>query len=281
VTDAGAWSEDVSGDIVLLTFDQPPLGTIRHRDVEDLEACLDRAASQDRRAVVITGTDDVFVRHADLEDLEAMASHRATSGDPASWIRVLRALDKGPFISVAAINGQAWGGGLELALSCSLRVIDERATLAFPEVALGIVPGVAAHRAIASLPEGRILDLLLTGRVLTAQEAAQWGLATRVAAPGTAVPVALAMCADMLRHPQEAVLAARDLVVSARDESERQRRRTQSDVWTQLAASPGTVPLVRAAHGRYLEGADSAAALGIQQTRITDVRSNRGIREDT
>lgn len=258
------WSTRAVGDIAVLAFNRPPLGTIRHSDVEGLEAVLLRAAEEERRAVVLTGTGDVFVRHADLDDLAAMAAGRPTSGDPASWIRVLRLLDRGPFVTVAAINGQAWGGGLEIALSCNLRVMDVTATLAFPEVALGIVPGVAAHRAIAALPEGRVMDLLLTGRALSAADAMAWGLVTRVTAADSSVETAVSVCQQIASYPQSAVLSARDLVVEARDQDERARRRTQSDVWAQLAALPETIGIVEAAQRRYLEGAGSAEALGIE-----------------
>lgn len=263
MSDPSSWSSSTVGDVAILTFERRPLGTIRYCDIEDLEALLVTAAAENRRAVVLTGRNQVFVRHADLADLASTAAGRPVSGDPTSWIRALRLLDRGPFVTVAAINGQAWGGGLEIALSCSLRMMDETATLAFPEVALGIVPGVAAHRAIAALPEGRILDLLLTGRVLSASEALDWGLVTRVVPAGTSVEAAVAACEQIGGFPQTAVMAARNLVVASRDQDERERRRNQSDVWAELAALPDTIALVEAAEQRYLQGASSTEALGI------------------
>ncbi len=276
--DGSSWTTNVVGDVSVLTFDRPPLGTIRHQDVESLERALIDASARGQRAVVLTGTGDVFVRHADLDDLAAMAVGAETTGDPGAWIRVLRLLDKGPFVTVAAINGQAWGGGLEIALSCNLRLMDVEATVAFPEVALGIIPGVAAHRAMALLPEGRLLDLLMTGRVLSAAQACEWGIVTRVVDAGTVLKAALSLCELVLRYPESAVLAARNLVISGRDSSERERRVSQSDAWARLASEPGTVGLVLSAQRRYLEGQDSKGALGISVNQINLEVASHGLR---
>jgi len=264
-----SWTARREGACAVLVFDRPPLGTISHRDVEDLERELLGVADGGCRAVILTGTGSTFIRHADLDDLAAMASGTSTSGDPNAWIRVLRLLDRGPFVSVAAINGQAWGGGLEIALTCNFRVMDSQATLAFPEVALGILPGVAAHRAIGLLPEGRALDLMLTGRVLSAAEARDWGLAARIAPHGSTLETALSLCDEFLRYPAGAVAAVRDLVVGARDASQRDQRRAQSEAWTRLAADPQVGVLVDAARVRYANGGDSAHALALTQPNAT------------
>ena len=250
-------------DVCVLTFDRPGSGMIRHGDVVELERLLTAAVDDREEFVVITGTDDVFIRHADLEDLVAMADGRPTSGDPNAWIRVLRTLDRGPFMTIAAINGQAWGGGLELALTCNLRVAEASATLAFPEVALGILAGVAAHRVVAALPEGRAIELFTTGRILTAGEAREWGLVSECVPDGQALAAALALCRAMRAYDHESVLAARDLVLDFRDLDERGRRRLQSERWDVLAGRPVARARTSAALAGYARGEDSCTALGL------------------
>jgi enoyl-CoA hydratase/carnithine racemase len=259
----GAWARTRVDGVCVLTFNRPGSGTIRHTDVAELEQLLTAAAGDGEHFVVITGTGDVFIRHADLEDLVAMADGRATSGDPNAWIRVLRLLDRGPFMTIAALNGQAWGGGLELALTCNMRVAEVSATLAFPEVALGILPGVAAHRVAAALPEGRAIELFTTGRVLAASEARAWGLVADCVPDGQALPAALKLCRAMQGYDHESVLAARDLVLGFRDLDERDRRRLQSERWDILAGRPEARSRTATALARYARGEDSSSALGL------------------
>jgi enoyl-CoA hydratase/carnithine racemase len=260
---SGTWTRSRVDDVCVLTFDRPGSGMIRHRDVAELDRLLAQAAVDGEEFVVLTGTGDVFIRHADLEDLVAMADGRPTSGDPNAWIRVLKALDRGPFMTVAAINGQAWGGGLELALTCNLRVIEASATLAFPEVSLGILAGVAAHRVAAALPEGRAIELFTTGRVLAADEALAWGLVSDAVPDGQALSTALDLCRAMRRYDHASVLAARDLVLDFRDLDERARRRLQSQRWDVLATRPEARARSIAALEGYARGEDSRTALGI------------------
>lgn len=257
------WTRTRRGDACVLTFSNPPLGTIRHRDVEELDRLLGEAAARGERFVVLTGSGDVFVRHADLDDLLAMSHDEPTSGDPLAWIRALRALDRGPFVTIAAINGMAWGGGLEIALSCNLRVAADSATLAFPEVALGILPGVAAHRAVSALPEGRLIELLATGRPLPASEALMWGLVSDCVPAEQVVDAAIELCGAMSAHDHESVLAARDLVLDSRDLDERGRRRLQSRQWTRLAGRPVARARTRKVRDAYAVGTDSRQAFGL------------------
>lgn len=265
VEPSGSWSRARMDDVCVLTFNRPGSGMIRHRDVDDLDRLLAQAAADGEEFVVITGTDDVFIRHADLEDLVAMADGRPTSGDPQAWIRVLRALDRGPFMTIAAVNGQAWGGGLELALTCNLRVAEASATFAFPEVSLGILAGVAAHRVAAALPEGRAIELFTTGRVLTADTALAWGLVSDTVPDGQALSAALNLCRAMRGYEHASVIAARDLVLDFRDLDERGRRRLQSQRWDVLAARPESRARSLAALEGYARGEDSRTALGLTE----------------
>jgi enoyl-CoA hydratase/carnithine racemase len=151
---------------------------------------LARQAREDAsiRAIVVTGQGDkAFCAGADLKERQGM-----TENDVRVQVDLYRTelgpLDRSPKPVVAAINGVALGGGLELALCCDLRVAAPHAQLALPETSLGIIPGAGGTQRLPRVVgEARAKEMILLGRRLTAQEALQWGLVNRVAPAGVDV----------------------------------------------------------------------------------------------
>lgn len=258
-----SWTFERRGPVALLGFSHPPLHTISHGDVAELEMLLAKAESGGASTVLLHGGPDVFVRHADLADLQSMAEGRPTSGDPGAWIRVLRTLDRGPMLSIAAVEGQAWGGGLEIALTCNLRVLGSGASLCFPEAALGIIPGVAAHRLVRLVPPHTALRLMAACEPLDADRAERLGLTDSVVPRGQALDAALALAERIARFAPDAVRAVRSLVLDHRDDDEPTLRRRQSDLWSECAATDEARARVSAAQRAYAAGADSRAALQV------------------
>jgi enoyl-CoA hydratase len=121
-------------------------------------------------------------------------------------------------ISIAAIDGLALGGGLELALACTLRVGSERARFGLPEVKLGLIPGAGGTQRLPRLVgRGRALDLMLTGRQIDAPEALAIGLIDRLVGPGDAEPAALALAHELRELSQPALHAVMRSVDAAAD----------------------------------------------------------------
>jgi len=137
------------------------------------------------RAIVITGAGEkAFCAGADLKERQGM-SENDIRVQVALYRSELGILDRSPKPVIAAINGVAFGGGLELALICDLRVASPHATLALPETTLGIIPGAGGTQRLPRIVgDARAKEMILLGRRLTAQEALAWGLVNRVAAPG-------------------------------------------------------------------------------------------------
>ncbi|MES1177741.1 MAG: enoyl-CoA hydratase-related protein [Myxococcales bacterium] len=133
------------------------------------------------RLCVLTGAGEkAFCAGADLKERQGMS--RAQVREMLSAYRTdLGWLARSEFVTVAAINGAALGGGLELALTCDLRCAVANATLGLPETGLGIIPGAGGTQRIARLlGEARALDLVLTGRRIDTTEALALGLVNRV-----------------------------------------------------------------------------------------------------
>jgi enoyl-CoA hydratase len=171
------------------------------------------AGDPEVRVVVVTGSDGVFAAGADINEIQD-----ATSAENLSYNRQLRAAVNAvaalPVPTIAAVNGHAVGGGLELALACTLRIADERAKLGMPEVRLGILPATGG---LARLP--RVIQpataarLLLTGDLISGAEAERLGMVDH-AVPAAAVhDEALALAA---RIASAAPLSVRAIVDALR-----------------------------------------------------------------
>ncbi len=137
------------------------------------------------RAIILTGVGDVaFCAGADLKERRTM-DENAVRLQIDLYRSELRPLDRSSKPVIAAINGVALGGGLELALTCDLRVASAHARLGFPETALGVIPGAGGTQRLPRIVgEGRAKEMILLGRQLTADEALAWGLVHRVTPVG-------------------------------------------------------------------------------------------------
>jgi enoyl-CoA hydratase len=169
------------------------------------------AGDADVRVLVLTGgVPGYFVAHADVDDLAAMGRGEQVDGDPGSWARTFAALGAMPQPVVAAIDGQAWGGGNELALACTVRVASDRAHFGQPEVAVGIIPGAGGTQRLPRLVgPGRAAELVLSGRIIEADEALRIGLVEAVLPHDRFLERVLEWVAPMTRHDPKAVQAAK------------------------------------------------------------------------
>ena len=154
--------------------------------VQDLRAALAAAASDDSiRSVVITGSGNAFSAGADLTELRTLRSaslteNRRSSEALAGLFREIRIHAK-PV--VAKVNGQAIAGGCGLAVACDIAIVSSSAKLGLSEVKIGFVPAMVSHLLRYRVHDAALRDLLLTGRLIGASEAAKMGLVTGTADP--------------------------------------------------------------------------------------------------
>ena len=181
------------GVVAQLRFNNPPLNLVSDEVLTELDAALaqlEAAEPGDVRAVVVTGGELTFSAGSDVKAFE---SHTGAAGRPhftreeAAFSRLARL----PMPTIAAIEGNALGGGLELALACDIRVCSEKAKLGLPEVRLAVTPGAGGTQRLSRVVgSGRAKEMTLTGRILDAHEAERIGLVSRVVVAGEAVAVA-------------------------------------------------------------------------------------------
>ncbi len=196
------------GAAALVTIDRPERrNAVDGPTAEALhEAFVRFEADDDARAMVLTGAGELaFCAGADLKAIESFAGRLTVAEGPLGFTRLTSSKP-----TIAAISGYALAGGLELALWCDLRIAAAGSTLGFPERRWGVplVDG-GTQRLPRIVGLGRALDIILTGRLVGAEEALAIGLLTEIVAPGRHVERALELAEGLARFPQSTMLADR------------------------------------------------------------------------
>ncbi|MGH8302514.1 MAG: 3-hydroxyacyl-CoA dehydrogenase NAD-binding domain-containing protein [Steroidobacteraceae bacterium] len=185
-TPASAWRMERDDDgIIWLTADKPGTSTnvLSSVVLRELDALLDRISSPPRGIVVISAKKSGFIAGADIKAFSGITSAESGYRLIHAGQQVFDRLEALPCPTVAAIHGFALGGGLELALACRYRVAvaDERLSLSFPEVQLGIHPGFGGTvRSVRLIGVRAAMQMMLTGKPVRAQKALQLGLVDRL-----------------------------------------------------------------------------------------------------
>jgi enoyl-CoA hydratase len=201
--------------IAVITLTRPDrLNAIGTDTLTALDAALGELSADDAvRALVIAGEGRAFCAGADIDELSTLAGAVAFAGFVHFFTDVLDRLEQLPKPSVAAIDGVALGGGLELALACDLRVASDRARLGVPEIKLGLLPGAGGTQRLPRLvPRGIAKQMLLTGEPLGALDAHRLGLINELSGDAPALVVAERLAATIAAGPPLAHAAAKRLI---------------------------------------------------------------------
>jgi enoyl-CoA hydratase len=258
------WTVERPGDgrIAVATFARPPRNLMSFLAMTELEQVLLVLAADDGVHVVVLtgGVPGYFVAHADLDDLRAIGQGQPVEGDPSSWGRTLTLLGAMPQPVIAAVNGQAWGGGCELSLACTMRVVAESGHFAQPEVNVGIIPGAGGTQRLPRLVGGgRGAELVLSGRRVDAAEAVAIGLANAVLPDDGFVDAVVAWARPMADKPRSALVAAKRAVVDGLALPLDEGLRLEGGLFLQLQTGGEALDLQRVALDRYAAAADDEA----------------------
>jgi len=191
-----------------VTLDQPPANALGVPILEGLHAAIDAAErAGDVKVMILTSAlDGFFAAGADIRHMSSI-----DAGSFMAYGDTMRAVNDrlagASWVSIAAVDGLALGGGLELAMACTMRVSGPRGRFGLPEVKLGLIPGAGGTQRLPRLVgRGRALDIMLTARQVRAEEALAIGLVDRLA-DGDVVKEALVLAAELVASSLPAQLA--------------------------------------------------------------------------
>jgi enoyl-CoA hydratase len=246
--------------VLELTLDREPaneIGTAMLGELEQFVAAFPSLTPETAVCIVSSARKQGFSAGADLRELyegAAPLSEYDRVEGARSFLerihRVLNAIDEAPFVTIAAVHGVCFGGGLELALACDIIVADKMARFAFPELRLGLIPGFGGiPRLKRDLGNGFVRDLLLTGRSVNATRAQAVGLVAQLAAEGEALTVARATAAQITKFDAVTRAAAKKFIKPI----PREELRREIDLFCELF----TRPAVMAALKKFVESTDA------------------------
>ncbi|MFN2629866.1 MAG: enoyl-CoA hydratase-related protein [Gaiellaceae bacterium] len=195
-----------------MTINRPEaLNALNSALLHDLRETLARLArEEDSGAVILTGGGDAFIAGADIKEMrsKSVLEARTYGALGQECADMLETMHKP---TLAAINGYALGGGLELALGCDIRYASTRAKLGQPEVNLGIIPGWGGTQRLARIAGiGFAKELILTGRTIDAKEAQRHGLITALFEPAELLPRTLELAQELAEKSPLALAYAKE-----------------------------------------------------------------------
>lgn len=236
--------------VIELTLDRPPtneIGTVMLDELEKFVEAARQLAPETAACIIASAQKSGFCAGADLRELY----QRSAELEPklrAEGVRdflehihaVLNWLDEAPFVTIGAVHGVCFGGGLELALVCDVIIADKMARFAFPELRLGLIPGFGGiPRLKRDLGNGFVRDLLLTGRSVNAARAQSVGLVAQLAAEGESLKIARATAAQVTKFDAATRVAAKQFIKPVPHEQLRREIEIFCELFTRPAVMAG------------------------------------------
>ncbi|MBX8635281.1 MAG: enoyl-CoA hydratase/isomerase family protein [Thermoplasmata archaeon] len=215
--------------IASITLDRPPANALSTAMIGEIGAAVEIASSDDSGALIITGAGQFFAAGADVKE---MAGIRAEDIEQVvkQGQETFQRIAECPKPTIAAVNGMAIGGGNELAMACDFRIAADSARFGQPEVNLGLIPAYGGTQRMTRLiGASKAKELILTGNMISAQEALKIGLVNRVVPGGEEMRAARDIAHTILQRAPLAVRASkaaidRGAALSLREGLEQERK---------------------------------------------------------
>lgn len=203
------------GAAATITLNRPDKrNAISFELIDDLLRGLDEVAKSEAIVLILTGAGKAFCSGLDLENLKALLGRTPEQNlqDSRKMVQLFRTLYEFPKVTIAAVNGAAIAGGTGLALLCDFTLAVPEAKFGYTEVRIGFVPAIVSTFLLRQVGEKQARDLLLTGRLFDAAEAARLGLVSEVVPPVDLMPRARALAALLMENSAASLRATKNLL---------------------------------------------------------------------
>lgn len=175
---------EIKNEVLIITINRPDkLNALNKQTIEELhEILVDAENDKAIRALIITGSGTkAFVAGADIAEFAEYSMQEGKQLSSIGQFKIFNFIENYSKPVIAAVNGFALGGGLELAMACHIRVASSNAKMGLPEVSLGVIPGYGGTQRLAQLVgKGKAFEMIVTADMITADDAHKWGLANYV-----------------------------------------------------------------------------------------------------
>lgn len=227
----------LDGAVALITLNRPPVNALNSQMIADINEAIGLAEDVDVRAVVITGSPH-FAAGADIKGFQRTFDQGDSDRQASGLAETVARLAKIEKPTIAAINGFALGGGLELAMGADFRYLAQSAKVGQPEILLGIIPGAGGTQRLARLvgPQ-RCKEMCMSGRQVGADEALTIGLADKVVSDDDLLEVALTDAASFANGPTLAYIAVKRAVSAGFDASLQDGMAIEAEEFAKVFAS--------------------------------------------
>ena len=212
---------DVNDKIATITINRPKqLNALNKATISDLnQGLISLKDNNDIRCLILTGSGEkAFVAGADIKEFAHFGVEEGKKLAEAGQENLFDLIENYPKPVIAAINGFALGGGLELAMACHFRIASENARMGLPEVSLGVIPGYGGTQRLPQLiGKGKAMELITTAKMMTADEALQYHLVNYVVSSEELLPKCVKIATATLHNSPKAINAAINAVNAGYD----------------------------------------------------------------
>jgi enoyl-CoA hydratase/carnithine racemase len=207
---------EVDGGVGVIRLDRPPANAIDLQMALELQDAIEEAGARDDvGALVVWGGPKIFAAGADIKAMVDWGPQEVRPSVDALG-DACDLLGSTPLVSIAAVNGYALGGGMELAMAADLRIVGDDAKLGQPEISIGVIPGAGGTQRLTSLVgPGRAAEIVFTGRQIDANEAFRLGLTHRIEPATSVFEAAVGEARRFAEGPRDALAAAKEAIAAA------------------------------------------------------------------
>jgi methylglutaconyl-CoA hydratase len=201
--------------VATITLNRPDKrNAISFELIDDLVGALQEVETSDALVLLLTGAGKAFSSGLDLDNLKSLTGRSPEQNlkDSTTMVRLFRCLYEFPKPTIAAVNGAAIAGGTGLALLCDFTLAVPDAKFGYTEVRIGFVPAIVSTFLLRQVGEKQARDLLLTGRIFTAEEAARLGLIKEIVAPEALMARARELAASLMENSPASLRATKKLL---------------------------------------------------------------------